>query len=85
MAKKQLLADKPFKQNLPTAPQFMVKDYGVFESEKQKLTAMINKFQQGGPGKLSQDPHPFFGKLTVDEWDQLQWKHLDHHLRQFGV
>jgi Protein of unknown function (DUF1569) len=34
---------------------------------------------------LTQKPHPFFGALTVAEWDGLQWKHLDHHLRQFGA
>ena len=85
IAKRQLMADKPFKQNLPTAPQFLVKDYENFESEKGKLINMIQKFNVDGPGGLSKDPHPFFGKLTTDEWDLLQWKHLDHHLRQFGV
>ncbi len=34
---------------------------------------------------LSKDPHPFFGNLNSEEWDTLNWKHLDHHLRQFGV
>ena len=85
MAKRQLMAEKPFKQNLPTAPQFLVKDYGKFEAEKQKLIGLVKKFQQNGPSGLSKDPHPFFGKLTPEEWDKLQWKHLDHHLRQFGV
>jgi len=28
--------------------------------------------------------HPFFGPLTNEEWNALQWKHLSHHLRQFG-
>lgn len=31
------------------------------------------------------EPHPFFGNLSVDEWGKLMWKHLDHHLRQFGA
>ena len=29
--------------------------------------------------------HPMFGPLSGDEWGMLCWKHLDHHLRQFGV
>ena len=85
IAKKQLLADHPFKKNLPTSKEFLVKDHREFEVEKQKLISLINEFQQKGKPGLSKDPHPFFGKLTPDEWDLLQWKHLDHHLRQFGV
>jgi len=30
-------------------------------------------------------PHGFFGKLSNKEWGILIYKHLDHHLRQFGV
>ena len=29
-------------------------------------------------------PHPFFGKLNRNEWARLIYKHLDHHLKQFG-
>jgi Protein of unknown function (DUF1569) len=29
-------------------------------------------------------PHPFFGSLNRDEWARLIYKHLDHHLKQFG-
>jgi hypothetical protein len=29
--------------------------------------------------------HPMFGKMTADQWGRSMWKHLDHHLRQFGV
>jgi Ca2+-binding EF-hand superfamily protein len=30
-------------------------------------------------------PHPAFGSFTKEQWGQLQYKHLDHHLKQFGV
>jgi hypothetical protein len=29
--------------------------------------------------------HPVFGTLTGHAWGALGWRHLDHHLRQFGV
>lgn len=29
--------------------------------------------------------HPIFGKLNEKDWGRLIWKHLDHHLRQFGA
>ena len=38
----------------------------------------------GRPG-VTTAPHPFFGPLTTAERETLQWKHLDHHLRQFSV
>lgn len=85
MAKKTLLKPEQFKRNLPTDPSFLVKDQKEFEEEKQKLIELVKRFAASGPAGICKDPHPFFGKLTVDEWDILQIKHLDHHLRQFGV
>lgn len=29
--------------------------------------------------------HPIFGKLSPRAWGALGWRHLDHHLRQFGL
>ncbi len=84
-AKKTVVSDKPYKRGLPTAPSFIVKDERNFQSEKQKLVQLITRFSSGGPAVLTKDPHPFFGKMTVEEWDKSQWKHLDHHLQQFGV
>ncbi|HVQ23613.1 MAG TPA: DUF1569 domain-containing protein [Planctomycetota bacterium] len=85
MAKRKLLADKPFGHNMPTAPEFRVADRRDFAREKAELIARVQRFQQGGANGLTKKPHPFFGMLAVPEWEALQWKHLDHHLRQFGV
>ena len=85
MVKKKLMKDDtPFDRNLPTDPTFVVKDDKNFEEEKDKLVGLIKRFTQG-PSAIAKDPHPFFGKMSPEEWDKLQWKHLDHHLRQFGV
>jgi hypothetical protein len=85
MAKRQLMRPEPFKRGLPTAPEFRVADPREFTRERDKLVEFIRRFRDGGPKALIQEPHPFFGPLTDDEWDTLQWKHLDHHLRQFGA
>jgi hypothetical protein len=37
------------------------------------------------PADFKWAPHPKFGPLTAQEWGKLGYKHLDHHLRQFGV
>jgi hypothetical protein len=85
LAKKSVVGEKPFKRNLPTAPSFIVKGEKNFEEEKAKLLELVNTFASGGEKGLTKDPHPFFGAMTPREWDTSQWKHLDHHLRQFGV
>jgi hypothetical protein len=80
--KKQLFNDKPFKRDLPTDKSFKIADTRDFEKEKQKLVQMITNFSETA---MSGEPHPFFGKLTKEEWSKGTWKHLDHHLQQFGV
>jgi len=85
MMKKKLTGTQPFQKNLPTAKPFIIANPGEFELEKTKLIALVKKFYSEGPNALSKDPHPFFGRLTDEEWDKLSWKHLDHHLQQFGV
>lgn len=83
--KKKLYNESPWKQNLPTAPNFIVKDQRDFDKERLELTDLINKFCTRGPGKVGLFPHPMFGSFTKEQWGQAMYKHLDHHLRQFGV
>jgi hypothetical protein len=87
IVKKKITSDDtPFKQGLPTDKKFvMVGSDKEFETEKKNLIASVQKLAQLGPDGVSKDPHPFFGDMTPKQWDVLMWKHLDHHLRQFGV
>ncbi|CAN5156727.1 hypothetical protein BH09BAC5_BH09BAC5_10240 [soil metagenome] len=85
MIKKTFLGEKPFSKNSPTAAKFVVVDKKIFESEKAKLIELIKKMHEGGENGATKHPHGFFGHLTPKEWGETQWKHLDHHLRQFGV
>lgn len=85
IGKRQLVKDEPFKKNLPTAPSFIVRDNRNFEEERNRLIELVNRFSKEPTQDLDTRPHPFFGHLTAEEWNTLQWKHLDHHLRQFGV
>ena len=77
--------DAPFKKNLPTDKNFIVADARVFQEEREKLVAYLQRFLAAGPDGMNPEPHPFFGKMTGKNWGVLTWKHLDHHLRQFGV
>lgn len=83
MVKKILHNDQPFKRNLPTDKSFiMTGTQKEFEMEKRKLIEMINRFSESN---MVDTPHPFFGKLTKEQWSIGTWKHLDHHLQQFAV
>ena len=77
--------DKPFAQNTPTAKSFVVADQRDFDAEKTKLVRLVKQFSVGGPATCTTHPHVFFGELTPDQWSIGMYKHLDHHLRQFGV
>ncbi len=86
MAKKKYInKDMPFEKNLPTDKLFIMTTEKEFEEEKSKLIPLVKRFATQGANGITTEPHPFFGKMTADEWDRLQAKHLDHHLRQFGV
>ncbi len=83
--KKQLFSDTPYKQNLPTAPNFIVKDERDFEKEKGEILSIVTAFHNKGAAGVGDKVHPMFGKLTSEQWGKSMWKHMDHHLRQFGV
>jgi hypothetical protein len=85
IVKKKVLGDKPFKEGLPTDKEFIIKDDRNFEEEKNKLIENYKRFSEGKGNNLTSDPHPFFGKMSVEDWDLLFYKHIDHHLRQFGA
>jgi len=55
------------------------------KAERERLRGLIERFVAGGRAGCTTHPHSFFGKLTPEEWAILMYKHLDHHLRQFGV
>lgn len=83
--KRELVEGHEFKRNLPTFREARIMEQCDFEKEREHLITLIRDFQEGGTAALTDKPHPFFGRMSVADWDTLQVKHLDHHLRQFGV
>lgn len=79
------LGRRPFGRNGPTHPDFVVKDARDFDRECTRLATMIDRFVQRGPESAGRCTHTFFGRLSGEEWGCLMFKHIDHHLRQFGV
>ncbi|MDE3196338.1 MAG: DUF1569 domain-containing protein, partial [Acidobacteriota bacterium] len=77
--------EDPLRKNSPTAKSLIVADERDLGKERERLSALIDRFVAGGAAKCTKNPHSFFGKMTPEEWSILMYKHLDHHLRQFGV
>lgn len=79
--------DKPMRRNSPSSPELFSAHPGRYDFEKKRtqLIATVDSFVAQGAACCSRHPHPFFGPLKPQQWAILMYKHLDHHLRQFGV
>jgi len=85
LVRSSIFGEKPFGKNGPTDPTFVVSDEKDFAAERTRLTGLIDRFVGNGPEKAANYKHAFFGRLSGPEWGVLMYKHLDHHLRQFGA
>jgi hypothetical protein len=54
-----------------------------FEKNRELLTGLVTRFERGPEQRWGTSP--YMGPLNADQWSVLNWRHLDHHLRQFGV
>jgi hypothetical protein len=83
--KKGVVNEVPYKKNLPTAPAFRIKNEKNFGEEKGRLIAFLEQTLATGAAGFEGKESPSFGPMTAMEWNNLFYKHLDHHLAQFGV
>lgn len=83
--KKNVVNEIPYKHNLQTGPDFIIKDDRDFEKEKPKLILFLQRSQQDGEKFYNGKESFSFGKLDVSEWNNMFYKHINHHLTQFGV
>jgi len=83
--KPTLYNDKPWKQGLPTAKEFIVEADNDFKDAKESLKQLVLRMHKNVDYFKPSKDHPIFGKMEYWMWGQSAYKHLDHHLRQFGV
>jgi len=89
--KEFLLSDKQFRENTQAPTSIISEDplplrYENMEQAVGKLSASITDFEtyfKNNPDRKT--IHPVFGELNFDEWVLLHYKHVTHHLRQFGL
>ena len=81
----RILGEKPLGRNSPTDPVFRIVDKRDFARERQRLSALMERFCSRGREASDGVVHSFFGRLSGEDWGRLMYKHMDHHLRQFGA
>lgn len=83
--KKIVVSETRFKHNEKTAPAFIISNARDFGAEKDRLITHIQKTQQLGESHFDNKLSHSFGVLSTNEWNNMFYKHLNHHLTQFGV
>ena len=83
MLKKMLKDETPMQRNAPTSPLFIISEVnGDVAAEREKWISVINQYEHFNNEEFV---HWFFGKMTKEQVGQFAYKHIDHHLRQFGA
>ena len=81
---KFMVLSLPWVKGAPTNPAFLPKRLYDFEAERARCRLLIGKITTRAiDGQWPQ--HPIFGRMSGQDVSRLQAKHLDHHLKQFGV
>ncbi|HVE79409.1 MAG TPA: hypothetical protein VNA89_11130 [Gemmatimonadaceae bacterium] len=65
-------------------PEFLAVRPTTWSADAGALRDLVERFGARGPD-APWPPSKVFGRISGRSWGALQYKHLDHHLRQFGV
>lgn len=66
---------------IQTAPEMLISRPAAWDADLAACVALVERIGTGAARAV----HPAFGPLSPQEWARLGWKHLDHHLVQFGA
>ena len=77
----------PWPKGVPTHPDMDQEGGGTppedFRRDVDRLRGVMERFARSEGRGL--EPHILFGELSPGEWGRWGWRHVDHHLRQFGA
>lgn len=73
----------PWPQGAPTAPELIHEGKEDFSKNRAELKGVMERLAVNRSKGLR--PHAAFGQMTEKDWGCLTWRHVDHHLRQFGL
>lgn len=72
-------------RNMPTFQKLIVNFECDFDESKTNLLKTLEEFREACESRKLPDSHRLFGNMTEKDWEFLEYKHLDHHLKQFNV
>lgn len=79
-----LVIDAPLpwpKGKAKSPPEWFATAPGDFDADRERLIAELERFDEP---RERWGASPIFGALSPAQWGRLSWRHIDHHLRQFG-
>lgn len=85
MVKGRLFDTDVFNKNLPTTKEFLETNSDDFNNNKSVFVEYLKRFSDTDISFSDTGKHPYFGKLDMNEWGQLIYKHTNHHFKQFGI
>jgi hypothetical protein len=74
----------PFPKGIPTSPELIGRKPLEWATERAAVRGHVQSFENLN-SKSTWPEHPVFGKMTPKAWSVFAYRHMDHHLRQFGV
>ncbi len=72
------------KKGIKSSKKLFEENPSSFEEEKLLLMQTFQQFHDKGGNFYENKLHPFFGRLTTENWSSITYKHLNHHLSQFS-
>ena len=83
--KRIMTGTRDYRRGLPTGKAFVVTTEPAFGRTRERLKGLLTEVHGMGEARFEGMEHPLIGTLSARQWSNLLYKHLDHHLRQFGV
>jgi hypothetical protein len=74
----------PFPKGVPTAPELISREPAAWGADMAAIHTLLDRFAARDP-RAPWPRHPAFGRLSGATWGRLVYRHMDHHLTQFGV
>jgi hypothetical protein len=72
-------------RNMPTFKKLIVNFECDFEDSRTQLLKTLNEYQLAYEKHNLPQKHSLFGSMIEKDWGFLEYKHLNHHLKQFNV
>ena len=85
MIRNMVVNEKPYPKNSRTHPQYRQTVDREFDAERKRLLLALDRFVHEDKKQAEERVHPLFGTMNSEEKGWSAYKHLDHHLTQFGV